>query len=231
MAYDISFNGIRTKEKGIAVTTRPQIPTPQKRVQFVEVAGMDGSLKVSDGTYEDIRLDVSLNFVRSPKWWHETAREVRNWLTGSGILRLDNLYGWHYRVKEASCSGIDNINKMGGQFTAQFICEPFQYHDGGDSFLSVDECLINPYYLCKPVYRIEGSGQKTLTVNGKTWTINVTGTHININTEKKLVYNDSMVNLRPSTSGEYEDLFLPNGVNTISISSGTLKIMPNWRSL
>lgn len=231
MAYDISFNGIRTKEKGVAVTTRPQIPVPQKRVQYVEVAGVDGALKVTDGTYDNIALDVSMNFVRSPKWWHETAREIRNWLTGSGILRLDNLYGWHYRVKEAICSDMDNINKMGGKFTAQFICEPFQYHDGGDSWMMPDECLINPYFLCMPKYRIEGSGDVTLTVNDNTWEVEITGNHIIIDTEKKLVYNDSKVNLRPYTEGEYADLYLKSGINTIEVSSGNLKIMPNWRSL
>ena len=231
MAYDIAFNGIRTKQKGVAVTKRPTIPVPKKRVKYVEVAGMDGSLKVSDGTYEDIAIKVDLNFIRSPKWWHETAREVRNWLTGPGILRLDNLHGWHYRVKEAVCSDMDNIDKMGGKFTAQFLCEPFQYHDGGDSYMSIDECLINPYYRCQPIYRIEGSGEKTLIVNGKRWTVNITGNHIIIDTEKKLVYNDNKVNLRPNTQGEYADLYLENGINTIEVSSGTLKIIPNWRSL
>lgn len=231
MAYDIAFNGIRTKQKGIAVTTRPKIPMPVKRVQYVEVAGMDGSLTVSDGTYQDIAINVDMNFVRSPKWWHETAREVRNWLNGPGILRLDNLYGWHYRVKQASISETDNVSKMGGKFTAQFLCEPFQYKDGGDDFLLLEECLINPYFRCMPVYRIEGSGSKTLTVNGKQWTINVTGNHIIIDAEKKLVYNDNKVNLRTQTQGEFSDLYLENGVNTITLSSGTLKIKPNWRSL
>ena len=231
MAYDIAFNGIRTKQKGVAVTTRPNIPVPVKRVQYVEVAGMDGSLKVTDGTYDDITIEVSLNFVRSPKWWHETAREVRNWLQGSGILRLDNLHGWHYRVKEAICSDMENVNRMGGKFTARFICEPFQYHDGGDSWLMSEECLINPYYLCMPKYRIEGSGNVTLSVNDNEWEIEITGDHIIIDTEKKLVYNDNKVNLRPYTEGEFADLYLKNGINTIEVSGGNLKIMPNWRSL
>lgn len=229
--YEVSFNGIRTWKKGVAVTTRPQIPVPRQRAEYVQVAGMDGTLRVSDNTFEDIIIPINMNFVRSPKWWHETAREIRNWLFGSGILRLGNLHGFHYRVKAIDLSGMDNINKMGGRFTAQFLCQPFQYADGGDSFLSVDEVLINPYYRCEPCYLIEGNGQATLTVNGHLWTANVTNS-IYIDTERKLVYNAEKENRRTATSGEYKGLFLENGVNEISISSGfTLKVKPNWRSI
>ena len=172
-----------------------------------------------------------MNFVRSPKWWHETARDVRNWLNGPGILRLDNLHNWHYRVKQASSYDIENVSKMGGRFTAQFLCEPFQYMDGGATFLAPEECLINPWHKAMPIYRITGSGNVTLTVNNHEWEVEITGNHIIIDAEKKLVYNDNKVNLRPYTSGEYEDLYLLNGVNTIEVSSGNLKIQPNWRSL
>lgn len=230
MAYDIAFNGIRTKTKGVAVTTRPSIPVPKKRVSFVEVAGMDGSLTVTDGTYEDISIQVSMNFIRSVKYWHETARDIRNWLNGPGILRLSNLFDWHYRVKAVILSDMENINRMGGRFTAQFLCDPFQYHDGGDSFLPRDECLMNPYYMCKPVYRVVGTGERTLTVNKTSWTLNIPGDHIIVDAEKKLVYDDSGANLRPYTKGDFEDLYLHNGVNQI-FSSGTVTVKPNWRSL
>ena len=230
--YEISFNGIRTGKKGVAVTTRPQIPTPKQRAEYVEVAGMDGTLRVSDGTFEDIVIPVQMNFVRSVKYWHETARDVRNWLFGSGILKLGNLNGWHYRVKAITLSDIENINKMGGQFTAEFLCEPFQYQDGGNEFLPLAQVLINPFFRCQPVYLIEGSGNATLTVNGNEWTANVTGGSIYIDTEKKLVYNANKQNRRTATSGEFKDLILENGVNTISISSGfSLKVKPNWRSI
>ncbi len=230
--YDISFNGTNCKENGVAVTTRPQIPVPLQRVEYVTVAGRNGTLKITDGTFEDVLVEVQMNFVRSPKWWHETAREIRNWLVGPGILRLSNLFDWHYRVKQAGLTGIDNINKMGGQFTAQFICEPFQYKDGGDAFLPKDEVLINPYLECEPVYLIEGSGNATLTVNGNQFKANVTGGKIYIDTEKKLVYNEAKQNRRTQTQGEYSDLYLKNGINTISITSGfTLTVKPNWRAL
>lgn len=230
--YDISFNGLNGRKKGVAIETRPAIPVPKKRISYVEIAGRNGSLTVTDNTYEDIELKFQMNFIRSPKWWHETAREVRNWLSGSGILRLENLYGWHYRVKNIDLSDMENINKMGGKFTAQFTCEPFQYKDGGDTFLPMGEVLINPYYECEPCYLISGSGSCTLTVNGNQFKANVTGGSIYIDTERKLTYNGNKENRRNATEGDYEDLFLKNGINSITISSGfTLTVKPNWRSI
>lgn len=227
--YDIDYNGTTGKMLGVAITTRPAIPVPQKRGEYVQVAGRDGSLFVSDGTYQDIQFEIQMNFVRAEHFWHDTARRVRNWLSGSGILRLGNDPEWHYRVKNASSTQMDNISKKGAVFTASFVCEPFQYHDGGQVFMDVDQVSLNPFHECQPVYEIHGTGEFVLEVNGN----EVSGTSDGvayIDTEKMIAYKDSQT--RVVTSGDFEGLYLKNGQNAISINNGfTLKIKPNWRSL
>ena len=82
-----------------------------------------------------------------------------------------------------------------------------------------------------PIYKITGNGPCTLTVNGKTMTATVTD-NISIDTERMITY-DSSGNLKnTSVSGNYEDLYLQPGENTVTVSSGfTCTVIPNWRCL
>lgn len=228
--YDIEYNGILSSTLGVAVTKRPDIPTPEQRGELVQIAGRDGGLLVSDGTYDVIEIGVDMNFVRAPKFWGETYRLVKNWLSGSGILRLGDDSGWHYRVIQAKVSTLQRTTWLGHNFEAGFICDPFSYKDGGDSFLSVEQVLNNPYFEARPIYYIEGNGECTLTVNGNEVTADVDGNLI-INCEKMLAYKDG-VQANASITGDYDGLFLKSGLNEISITDGfAISIAPNWRSL
>lgn len=228
--YDIEYNGIRGQTIGVAVTERPSVPAPQPRGTFVEVAGRDGSLFVTDGTYDDISIPVSLNFIRAQEFWHDTYRHCKNWLTGSGILRQSDDAGWHYKVKQCAITSHERVTLMGGTLEATFVCNPFQYTDGGDAFMNVDQVLNNPYYKAQPVYKLEGYGTCELIVNDTTCNVEVSGITI-IDTEKCLTYTQGVMS-NTSIDCDYESLELITGLNEISVASGfTLTIAPNWRSL
>ena len=229
--YDIFFNGAKAWDLGIAVATRPSVPPPQMRGSFVDVAGLDGSLLVTDNTYENIEIEIEMNFARKPEWLGNTYRAAKNWLTGSGELILGDDPEVYYRVKMASVSDMERRTRFGADIKATFICDPFTYFLSGKHKQSVENVLLNPYYLAKPIYHISGEGVCDLTVNGKTMRANV-GQHLAIDTEKMLSYkNDGTLN-NADVTGDYEDLFLKNGENTITITNGfTLEVIPNWRSL
>ena len=82
-----------------------------------------------------------------------------------------------------------------------------------------------------PIYRISGTGSCTLTVNGKTMKVTV-NQEITIDTERMIANNAQMVNQSNLLVGNYEDLYLQEGDNTITVSTGfTLNVIPNWRVL
>lgn len=226
--FEIIYRGQRSTNLGVAVTTRPNVPAPQPRGEFVEVAGRDGALLVTDGTFEDIEIPVSLNFVRAPKYWWDQYRRVKAWLSGSGELKMSDDPGWFYKVKVARIAGEERRVKVGGIIEASFICDPFQYAEAGKHFLDVSEVELNAYAPAKPVYKIEGTGAWTLTVNGKT----ATGTSATfIDTDKMLAYYQDQ-SKNNTVRCNYEDFYLKPGQNEIGISAGfTLKVQPNWRSL
>ena len=82
-----------------------------------------------------------------------------------------------------------------------------------------------------PVYKITGNGGCTLTVNGKAMKATV-GQNLTINTELMIAYRTDGTLQNGKVTGDYEDLYLLEGENQISITKGfDLKVIPNWRCI
>lgn len=80
-------------------------------------------------------------------------------------------------------------------------------------------------------YMISGEGACVLTVNGKTMTADVRQ-NITIDTDRELAYRKDKTLSNTAVSGKYDDLYLQEGENEITITEGfDLKIIPNWRCL
>ena len=113
----------------------------------------------------------------------------------------------------------------------KFICSPFEYIAEGKEFRSPKDVYFNPYDLSHPEYKITGEGICTLTVNGKTMKANI-GQNLTINTDLMLAYREDGSIMNTSVTGDYEDLYLKPGENSISVSSGfSLTVKPNWRCI
>lgn len=229
--YSIEYNGKTNQEYGVAVTNRPNIPTPKPTGDFVNVAGRDGSLYVWDGTYDDITISVSMNYVRAEKYWQNTYRTVKNWIKGSGTLKMSDDPNWFYKVKQAVINSSNRRKKIGNDIVAEFTCDPFQYLDGGQYPLTLSEALINPFHVAHPVYYISGTGDFILSVNNNEVSGNVNGI-VTIDTELLLAYNQDSENVNNELTGDYEGLYLIEGTNDITITDGlNLTVQPNWRSI
>ena len=231
--YEIEYRGILSTTKGVAVTRRPNIPAPRRRGEFVDVAGRDGSLFVTDDTYEDIDIPVPLNFVRAPKYWMETYRDVKNWITGSGKLKMGDDPGWFYNCKNAYITNPKRVVRVGGTIDAHFICDPYQYKEGGQFLLNPTEALLNPYAPTRPIYYIEGNGTCEIEVNGFAAEVEVDG-NIIIDTNRMVAYTKTgdIVNRAFLAGAAFEAFWFKSGQNAAQVSNGfTLRIAPNWRSL
>lgn len=231
--YWISFNDYKNKDFDVEVVQRPNIPAPVKRIESIAIAGRDGSLTVSDGTYEDRIIKVSMNFLVAKKdRFMNTARAVTNWLNGGGILRTSDDPDGFWKVSHASIDeSIERILRKAGVFTTSFTVNPYFFFESGSKLSSIEEARLNPYALSMPIYHISGSGNCILTVNGNPINTPVTDNLV-INTDLMLMYKENGTPANNATRCEYEKFYLKPGINDISITSGfTLKVQTNWRSL
>lgn len=229
--FYIEFNYQKNTDFGFAVAGRPSIPAPQMRGDYVQVAGRDGSLLVSDGTYENISIPVSLNYVSRPHKQGESFRRMKSWLRGPGIFRMSDDPDVFFKVKACGVTDNSRRHKVGSDCVAEFICDPYTFFDSGLVPLRPGK-VYNPYDEAHPVYQIEGNGECTLTVNEKVLTANVSG-NLTVDTDLFLAYKTvDGVKIAATTTGDFDDLYLNPTENHVSITSGfDLKIIPNWRAL
>ena len=219
----------KSSEHGIVVTKRPDFPAPEMKTLDYEVEGRDGDLIEFLETFDDIEVTVEMNYVDHADW-HGAWRKVKAFLLQPKIrnLSFSDDPDYFYKCKKIKLNTAEREFKETANFSAVFLLDPFAYLVDGTNDHTISECLSNPYYLCKPIYTITGEGLCTLTVNGKDFEVNV-GQKVTVDTTRKLCYKD---NTNISFDGDFEDLFLNNGTNTISISEGfSLSIVPNWRQV
>lgn len=234
--YDISFNEVRASSIGILPVRRPGVPAPESRFEEITIPGRDGSLISFDGVngeiiYNSITISVEFNFWAKPYRWAEVFRAAKKWIKGSGDLILGDDTSFFYKVLSCKISESERTSLRIGTFTAEFLCDPYLYVKDGQREMGIADVLYNPYALSKPIYLITGEGMCTLTVNEKSMTANV-GQNLTINTDLMLAYRQDGTMMNTAVTGDYEDLWLNPGENSISITSRfSLSIIPNWRCL
>lgn len=237
--FDISYNGKTGRYFGVAVVERPKVPTPLKHSEAVSVAGRDGQMFIYDGTYDDIAIAVDFNFVSAPHDWMGRFRAVKNWLLAGngGQLVLSDDAGVYYKVKSVEISDAERAVKRIGRFTATFTCDPYAYLTDGlveYTGAAIKTLKYNPYTISHPIYKITGSGTKTLKVGANTQVKVVVSDSVTIDTDKMITYRSDGTLINTAITGDYSDLYLPHGDFALTYTDSNfagLTVIPNWRTL
>lgn len=225
--YNIRFNDICCLDMGVLVKVRPNIPAPVPAYEPIIIPGRDGIIMPDDVRYEPITIEVEMNFMSpDPQSWSDAYRRAKKWLKGSGTLKLSDDEDFYYKVYIVSIDASERTSKRIGSFTASFLCDPYQYLNSGTQERA--DVSYNPYSVSLPVYHITAAGEFTLTVNGNT----LTGTgETYVDTALQVAYNTNYELISTTTVGDFSELYLKEGENSISVSGGTLIIRPNWRTI
>jgi phage-related protein len=197
------------------------------------IPGRRGTLTESDGTYSDtiISMDCDITLIDEVSVDLQYQRFI-TLLMQSKKLILEGMETRYFQIKKVEVSDYERYSDISIEFSLTFTCDPGVYLLSGDFFESVsNNQIINIYSMCEPVYRIEGTGSCTLTINDKELKCNVDGT-IYIDTEKQEVVLESGQLSNTLVTGDFDDLYLKTGINSVSITPGfALKVKPRWRWL
>lgn len=223
------------RDYGILVEKRPHIPSPERRVTYIEVPGMDSRLRRDEGTYGDITLSVECSFLGDPVL---KISAIKGWLLGAGEADLvfSHIPGRRYLAQVVNSIDFEIVLKITSHFVILFNCQPFQYATE-NSPITVNESttLTNPGTVASlPIIKVTGSGAGALTVNGSSVSFSSIDSSVTLNSTIQETYKDTGTALVSKTftkTGNYPVL-LP-GDNAISFSDGitSLEITPNWRWL
>lgn len=231
MYQDVEYGGIKGSSIKIYARERPAIPAAKKRREEIVIPGRDGALYKSDGSYEPTEITIPFNYIGREEDWAKRWREAQRWLGKENArLRLSDDDGYFLWISYVDLSENERTSRRIGNFTATFVTrDGLHYLDSGLREYGKQEIRWNPYEASHPVYRVYGEGMCTIEVNGKQMKANV-GQNLTIDTERMLAYREDGVLRNTDVTGEYENLYLPEGEIRIEVSYGfDIRITPNWR--
>lgn len=223
-----NFLGKNSNDFGIVVEKYPNLFIPVKSFEKVTIAGNDKA-EYREGIYEPIILSFECYIKdRSP----QKVREISKWLNSNteGKLIAGNDDKVYYNARVVNAIPISKVAKMFGRFIIQFECEPFAYSLEEEIITITENTTIENLgmTISKPIYKVYGSGV-VLKVNNKEFNIYDINEFVEIDTELMECYKDN-ISMNTNVNGNYTDLWLKEGNNTIEITGATkVEIKPKWR--
>lgn len=221
----ILIDGMDSRYYGAHVVGYPEIPTSEEDVELIKVANRSkGDLTIKRG-YKDIEYEVRFSFANLPKT--EIRKRMVKWLKGSK-LETDDEKPYYLVIKKAVLSNIEHGYDY-GYFNVKFTLEPFRYIDQEQVRFTRNHVFYNGgSEVIEPIITLRGTGNMTLTINDKTVSFKDVQAFITVDVERMDAYRyDRKVNNQ--MYGDFKDLLLPPGNNTISIGGSATSAEVDWR--
>ena len=233
MAFNgtITFKGVSSSSYPLTITTPPSIIHPELFTEEYTIPGKDGTLYGVSPYRGSAQIIVTMalvkkGFTNNVADYIKEYRKVRSWLQGTGKLKIGDAPDSYYEVQKVSITGDERTVVQYGTIQVTFVVYPYEFLDSGDTGVTSTP-ITNDADVCAPLYKIVGNGSGTLTVNSKTMTYTVAGT-LYIDTRRYIAYDGSNANKSNVVAGDYNDLKLIHGSNSVSATAGTLTVYPKW---
>lgn len=216
-------------DHGVVVKELPSITIPKKRVEEVTVLGKDGTLTVSDETYEPTTKICKVYYNG------ENPDELITFLQDGKVI-FSNFQDRFYNMQIVSEIPIDEIfknNEYGNwyEFNITFRCQPFGYSVDNEEIVisEKDTCIYNyASNYSKPIITIWGSGDINILIDEQQITLKGVEDYITIDSVKMRSYKD-LENQNSKKIGNFP--IIKVGENNISWDGNITKIAitPNYR--
>ena len=216
-------------DHGVVVKELPSITIPKKRVEEVTVLGRDGTLTVSDETYEPTTKICKVYYNG------ENPDELITFLQDGKVI-FSNFQDRFYNMQIVSEIPIDEIfknNEYGNwyEFNITFRCKPFGYSVDNEEIVisEKDTCIYNyASNYSKPIITIWGSGDINILIDEQQITLKGVEDYITIDSVKMRSYKD-LENQNSKKIGNFP--IIKVGENNISWDGNITKIAitPNYR--
>ena len=232
MAFDMIIdNTYALSDKKVYMPTRPAITPNTKRMQYIEIPGRDGTVRVFDG-YDDRPFPIDFNIYDGINV-NKKLREVNPIFSNCKTIKFTDDPEIYYKVKEFKISDKERVFDKAYEFSAEVKIEPFDYLVEGSKVITLTSSttLVNPgTYYSTPTLKIYGSGTINMSIGSYSFQVTNVNGYVQINSALLECYKDTDP-LGKEMKGSFP-LFVP-GSNKITLSAAITKVelVPNWRFL
>lgn len=220
----IKFGGQNLAASGLTIEKAPGLSRPARKINIIEVPGRSGELIEMQDAWENYEqpYEIITNTAGTSNA-PASIKQLCNGLFLNGYQDLEDSFEPDI-IRRAYFAGpidVENILNIYGRATIIFRCKPQRYLKSGQTAQAVASGAVinNPeQYIAKPLVKITGSGDGTLTIGGKVLTITGMTDYLYIDAETQDVYRQTAENKNSLASGSFPEL--APGNNTITYTNG-----------
>ena len=236
MRYFVAINNQNSLEvTGLYISKLPPISKPLQRTNIEEIDGRDGDIVTTLGySAYDKEMEIGL-------FGDYNIDEIISFFTQEGTITFSNEPDKYYKFKIINDINFEEFQRF-KTATVVFHCQPFKFSttEGTRTFTTFPSNTVvicnNGNVYSKPTLTLTGSGTINFSLNGvqvAVVTLANEGETIEIDLDKLEAYNPATKVLKNrQVTGDYENLYLKVGNNTISwtgtITSVKLKNYSRW---
>lgn len=227
MHYWFRFKGVSSDDLGVIAVHLGQRQRAEQEKDVIQVPFSDRNDVVLHPHFLPYTRTMEIAFR------YEQLSPVQSWLLGSGKLSTPLDPGLYFEAFVDSIT--DPVIYRAGVYKCKvnFVVEPFAYHRAGDEEINLSSpaLVLNPgTWISHPIYKISGSGEGSVLVNGDRMDFTDLVNDTVVDTKLKVCYS-GQENRGKYMKGDF--LTLKPGDNSISYSGGItgVSIVPRWCDL
>ena len=224
------FGNINALDYGIYAANKNQFEGAGKRIEIIQIPGRNGTLGISDGTFENINITYE-TYIKSQI--EANIAGLRGALGSiSGYARLADSFepDIFMKARYVEPFTVKGSDRKSAAIDISFDCDPRRFLKSGErakTYTSASQLKNPTRYEALPLIRAYGIG--TLTVSGTAITITAANEYTDIDSETEEAYKgaSSCNNNIILTNGEFPSL--KEGLNEISFTGlSKVEITPRW---
>lgn len=229
-----TFNGVSSATHGLRVTNDYVINSTGNDVETVAVPGRDGDLLISKNRLKSVTLELPCT-VLSTRKLTDASSEISNWLNVDGYKDLT--LSWDpdfiYRSAFIETFEIAGLMRQFGKVKLNFLTYPVKFYKQGRTTQTLSNgATVNGLgnVNAKPIITLAGSGDCTLTINGRKTKLKAVQNRITLDMQANQVYSGNLQAWdKVVRSPQFQMPYLDAGRNLISWDGNFIVTMiPNW---
>ena len=229
-----TFNGVSSTTHGLRVTSDYVINSTGNDVETVAVPGRDGDLLISKNRLKSVTLELPCT-VLSNRNLTDAGSEISNWLNVDGYKDLT--LSWDpdfiYRSAFIETFEIASLMRQFGKVKLNFLTYPVKFYKQGRTTQTLSNgATVNGLGNVKanPVITLVGSGDCTLTINGRKTKLRAVQNTITLDMQARQVFSGNLPAWdKVVRAPQYQMPYLDAGRNLISWDGDfTVKMAPYW---
>jgi len=230
---DVLLDGTNIKDFNMYISEdRPPIPTPEQDIEHIEIKGRNGSLTKKYG-FKDIEYPLVFQIYDEVSF-KSAFRQAKQILFNAKKLAFADDPGIYYKIKSLTIDTAENEVVLYGQFTVNFILDPFAYEETDILTVTQETTLNNPGYESEPYIKAYVSGTGNIYLGDQMITIKDINGIIEMDSSLMNAYKKDgalITNLNDHMIGDF--LVIPHGQSVVKFDGDItqLDIDPRWRWL